>query len=257
MKKNFLLTAACILNAAIFFSCDNAIKDSYKLCAPTVPQAWSEILGQPEWRFEWIDPDGVLRHAESSQNIYNTGIFSEGTSFALAYPFWPKHNIPSGIMKPAGALFPFDVQNQSIILSWQGGIDANFYRAIAAKKNKKNQKYNPQNFDWLRFRALWKEAKLGEEILLDGWRADWELAAEKTALSGFSVWNIKPRETENLIITLPASGPWFGSSPFAKEFTGNAGEKVVFHAGTQTDTYFCPTGQIRVALKIFSWILRT
>jgi hypothetical protein len=248
MMKNIIFAVMLLF----IISCDNGIvKRSYLLCTPDLPAIWTEVLGEPLWRFEWISTSGTLKHAISTSKEYKAEIFYESTSPVLAYPYWQNPFVPVGIMKPAGALFPFDANKSKIELSWQGGIDAYFYLELAKQNNPKRL---PAEFDWLRFRSLWKESKLNESILNDSWLADWTVIAEKTATTGFSAKQIKPREAENFIITLPASGPWFGTSPFSGSFMLNAGEKTVFRVTDKVDSYFCPGGQLRITAKFFNWI---
>jgi len=66
MKKfNLKQTAifAFVLQFACRFlgGCGEICPSGYDLKLPKAPQSWVSILGQPHWRIEWIDSDGVQK----------------------------------------------------------------------------------------------------------------------------------------------------------------------------------------------------
>jgi hypothetical protein len=210
------------------------------------------VLGEPSWRFEWVNEAGETEKADSaSARRGGAEILQSCITPVFAFPYWPKRGIPAGVMKPAGALFPFDREGGTVFLSFEGGVDAVFYRELASQPNGKRL---PRNFDWQRFRSLREEKKLDGELLSDLWLADWELIAEKTAASGFSARRIKARETENLIIRAPARGPWVSSSPFMQALFWTEGDAVALQVSTRIDSYFSARGTLRLTRKTQSWI---
>jgi hypothetical protein len=228
------------------------IQDSYVLQAPEPPALWREVLGEPSWRFEWVNEAGETENADSAlASRGGVEILQSCITPVFAFPYWPKKGIPVGMMKPAGALFPFDRQGGAVLLSFEGGVDAVFYRELAALPNGKRL---PRHFDWQRFRALREEKKLDDELRNDLWLADWKLIAEKTAASGFSARRIKARETENLIIHAPAGGLWISASPFMKAYFWSEGETVALQVSAQVDSYFSARGTLRLTRKMQSWI---
>jgi hypothetical protein len=217
------------------------VRTSYRINLPDLPDSWLEVLGEAHWRVEWSGRDGAARNAEAvpgGEAVYADAA-QEWTSAVIAWPYWPDKGIRAAAAKPAGALFPFDVSGGSINLSWNGGVDAVFFREIAAAGN---EKHPPQNFNWPRFRKLFSGADLPEDILRDPWLADWKAIAAKTAASGFDRRRIVARKGANLTFTVPADGPWAGASPFSREQNWEAGKTVTVRVNDQVDSYFCPAG---------------
>lgn len=244
--------AALTLSASC--EADAVIRDSYELVLPEPPEAWMEVLGEPCWRIEWFDSNGVMQSAEILPGGTGgaDGIMQEWTTPVTAWPYWPEKNIKYGIMKPAGALFPLDVYGGSINLSWRGGIDAVFYRELAALNSEKRL---PYNFNWVRFRELFQSGGLSEEIVKDPWLADWKSIAAKTAASGFDRRRISARKYSTLSLAMPAPGPWIGESPFMPGGNWQQQENVALKVTDETSNYFCPDGILRCASGVWIWIM--
>ncbi|MDR2481070.1 MAG: hypothetical protein LBD07_02090 [Spirochaetaceae bacterium] len=241
-----------MFTAVVFWSSCSEFPVTYCLETPPVPAVWLETLGTPCWRFEWMENSGRLVRKNSDLSSYSGAeILQHCTNPILAFPYWPQSGVVAGVMKPAGALFPFDVQGGTIKLSFQGGVDAVFFCELAAQQNNKRL---PQNFDWMRFRALRIDKKINEEAWRDPWIVDWKELAEKTSESGFYSQRIKPRETVDSIICIPADGPWFGTSPFTPPFNWKNGDAVVLRLSTAVNSYFCKTGILRVTDNARHWI---
>lgn len=215
---------------------------------PALPAEWLELLGDPHWEVEWIDDTGMLREIElaSSSRLGNQKIFLYPVTSTpvCARPFWPEKKIMPGVFYPAGAIFPFDAASGAIRLSWQGGVDANFFKLLAKHNNKKRP---PQNFDWKRFRELFETGKIEKEALANPWLADWELIAAKTVESSFMASRIKAQEPVYVRITIPASGPWINVSPFAPSYDWKQGETVSARISGKVQQYFCAEGVFRCA----------
>jgi hypothetical protein len=250
-KLFFLLTRLPGKSGALFFvcvllfqSCGEPVNyPEYRLEMPALPAVWTELFGAPLWRIEWIDKDGRWARADTGGSFYPGVSLPEGwTTPVIAYPYWNGQGIYPGTMKPCGALYPLDVEGGTLRLSWQGGVDAFFYRELSRGSNENRQ---PNKFDWPRFRSLFSEKKISADVCADPWLADWSAIAVKTAETGFNAKRIVPCETGNLIIDVPEAGPWAGVSPFAASLPWEKGQKAVLPVTSIVDAYFCPSGILR------------
>jgi hypothetical protein len=246
MKKIFLLFAAAF--AALFMSAcaEDILRSEYRLELPDLPQSWQSLFGPARWRVEWVNDNGEFVFAETDGAVYSGAqVFQGKTTPVLAYPFWPGIT-HAGAFRPAGALYPFDVQGASIRLNWASGVDAAFYLELAKKAAASgNLSRSPEKFNWLEFRSLFSEKKTSEAVCNDPWLVDWEDVAEKTAASGFSARKIVECEYENLSITVPADGPWVGNSPFALSMDWQKDAKAVLRVTGNVDSYYCAKGVLR------------
>jgi hypothetical protein len=235
---------------------DPVIPQSYRLILPAVPPAWETILGPPQWRVEWIDPDGLLHSGEGPEDaLPEVNIPAEWASPVLAYPFWPDRGLTPGRMRPAGGLAPFDAQGGVLRLTWEAGPEAWFYRALASSLaaaasseeglSAVEAERRPDRFDWPRFRNLLRSDDVPQEIQEDPWLAGWDTIAAKTVQSGFDRRRIQVRSGESLTISVPWPGPWAGSSPFAEIRFWNTGEIVTVEASAEADTLISAGGMLR------------
>jgi hypothetical protein len=235
---------------------DPAIPPAFRLDLPDLPPAWEAVLGPPHWKIEWFTPDGRLRSREGSAGaLPEVEIAAEWASPVLAYPFWPEHGLLPGVMRPAGAIAPFDADGPRLRLSWEAGPEARFYRALASALSVEAasagglsaavEKRRPDRFDWPRFRDLLRNGDIPPEIRADPWLADWDAAAARTVQSGFDRRRIQPRPREPINLEVPWPGPWAGSSPFAEIRHWKAGETVTVDAGEEADTLVSPGGVLR------------
>ncbi|MDR2070757.1 MAG: hypothetical protein LBP81_05000 [Treponema sp.] len=239
--------------AFILFACrDPVIPSSYRMVLPALPPAWEAILGPPWWRIEWFGPDGRLCSDEGPASGFpEVSLPAEWASPVLAYPFWPGLGLSPGRMRPAGALAPFDVQRGELLLTWEAGPEARFYRSLAAavfsggSLSGTAAERRPDRFDWPRFRNLLRSGDVPPEIRSDPWLADWDRIAAKTVQSGFDRRRIQARSREPLGVSVPWPGPWAGSSPFEEVRHWEAGETVTVEAAAEADTLISPGGMLR------------
>jgi hypothetical protein len=236
---------------------------TYTLEFPALPDYRQEILGEPDWRLEWINSSGKQEQAHCSKDNAPEITLPYSTAVpVLAFPYWPDRGIVPGVMRPAGAIFPFDTDGNSISLSWRGGIDATVYRELALSftslsagstdsANQSFAKRQPQNFDWPRFRELLREGDIDDAVQQDPWLADWSSFCLKTVQSGFDKRRIKPRAGEEMLIPLN-TGPWIGTSPFAEPLVSENGIDLRVMAGDTVDTYFSTRGLFKITRGI--WI---
>jgi hypothetical protein len=250
MAAGFLLT-----------TCGTGPFDSaYVLELPPLPPAWLEILGPPHWRFEWISPSGLREE-------YNAGagespelsLLTEWTVPVLASPYWPERGIVPGIMRPAGALFPYDIHEQRLSLSWQGGLDAWIYFEMASgNAGSLKTPRQPHYFNWSLFREFLRDPGTAEELRQDPWLADWESIVSRILQSGFDKRRILPRPRENLRIPLPPAGPlntpWIGTSPFAEPLFQEPGGELPLLVSEAVDTYFSAAGFLRCTRGVWAWV---
>jgi hypothetical protein len=206
-------------------------------------------------------------------------------SAVSALPFWPDRGIVPGIFKPAGAIFPFDASGRSLVLSWQGGVDANLFGERAqAYQGTEEESVPPEetqtetetaemaamewrvmewrtagvravsrlpwNFNWPRFRQLFDDPTLNAEVRADPWLADWHGIAEKIVKSGFDKRRLVPEARSSLQIPVNY-GPWIGASPFA--FPLFFETTPVFPVRPTADTWVSAEGILRCNAE--TWIL--
>ena len=232
MKRlKFILLICCLL--ALFITCSQEpIKSSYVPVLPALPSAWDEILGIPHWRLEWLNQEGNWVSWEGKNAIPALSLMQEWSSPVLAWPFWPEKGLFPEQMQPAGALFPWDVSGSRIILSWEAGIDAFFWRCLALSSEHQTSGSTPRvpwYFDWPRFRDLMKSENISLEVRQNPWLADWRFIALRTVQSGFDRRRIRLPAGTLRAISCPQDLPeglWAGNSPFSPPVYVNPGESL-------------------------------
>jgi hypothetical protein len=230
---------------------------------PDIPPAWETMLGNPEWRLEWLNSSG-----EKTETRIQSGDRAEiappesWASPVSAWPCWPGRGIGPGTFRPAGAIFPFDVADGTVTLSWQGGVDAVLYWELAAAAEDTGDAEAagtraavprlPQLFNWPRFRELFaEESGIKEEVRLDPWLADWRAIAIKIAASGFDKRRLVSVVRKKLPVPAAGPGPWAGSSPFAEPLLFEGPPE--FPVRETPDTWVSKEGILRCTTQ--TWIL--
>ncbi|MDR1428784.1 MAG: hypothetical protein LBI85_00715 [Spirochaetaceae bacterium] len=236
------------------FSCSGPLMPrSHTLKAPPLPETWA-FLGPPSWHIEWIDNSGIWRRAEAeARNGIILAVIESGetwTGAVLAWPFWPDTDCEKGVFRPAGAIVPFDISGGRVVLSWQGGVDAFFYRELA--RFGWGSTRSPDRFDWPRFRELFSGAPspLLPEIRENPWLVDWTGVAVKTIASGFDRRRLVSAYTGSVSVPAPAAGPWAASNPFVLPPGSNPWE---LGAAPWVDTFVSPQGTAKVSQAGFIW----
>jgi hypothetical protein len=250
--RRFFLSYAVLVAALLAAACESGLNgNEYALRPPELPAGWSEVLGEPSWVVDWVDHSGSMREevCDNLDRIKITPFAGEYTPVS-ARPFWPEKGIRAGVFYGAGAIFPLDFDGSEIKLSWQGGIDAHFYKLLAAEGNNKRL---PNNFDWKRFRELFTTGKIEKEALANPWLADWKSAAKLTAESSFSTSRIKARKRHYLIATIPEGGRWIGTSPFTKPFDWQAEDAVQIAMADDVEFFFCLSGTLRCGRLVYTF----
>jgi len=252
MKNTFLTFILCA--GFVLHGCGGSLVDSrYVLEMPELPPTWGAILGEPYWQVEWLNEEGRKRTATVRGN--GGMVISLPPTWASAVsaaPFWPDRGIGPGIFRPAGAIFPFDVSGKTLVLSWQGGVDANLYWELAAAYDEAGQESIrlPWNFNWPRFRQLFDDPTLNADVRADPWLADWRGIAVKIVQSGFDKRRLVPEARSDMEIPVHP-GPWIGASPFAAPLLFEA--VPVFPVRQTADTWVSAEGILRCNTK--TWIL--
>jgi hypothetical protein len=204
-----------------------------------------------------MDNDGRWRQEEAGSGLGMVSIESgeTWTGAVLAWPHWPGLGCGKGVFRPAGAILPFDCSGDRVTLSWQGGIDAFFYRELARLGWGSSR--GPDRFDWPRFRDLFSGGNAASsaplpEIRDDPWLVDWTGVAEKTIASGFDRRRLVSAYTGTISVPVPAAGPWAASSPFAKP--PPAGDLWELKTAPWVDTLVSPQGVLKVSRDGFVWL---
>ena len=248
MKKLYFI---CLLLLA---SCSQGpISSGYVPELPALPPAWQEILGAPHWRLEWVNQEGNWASWEGKTGFPGLFLMQEWTSPVLAWPYWPEKDLHPEQMQPAGALFPWDVSGNRLILSWKAGVDAFFWRELSLNSEAQTSGSTPRvpwYFDWPRFRELMESENITLEVRQNPWLADWKYIAFRTVQSGFDRRRIKAQAGTTLTIFCPENIPqglWAGNSPFVLPVYLSPGEALVITAHEAPETWVSETGFLRVS----------
>lgn len=244
---------------------ESLVEPAYRVNLPELPPAWETLLGSPCWRIEWLN--GQCRQEAATVRGNGSVEITVPRTFAsavIAMPFWPDKGIMHGIFRPAGAIFPFDVSGKNLVLSWQGGVDANLFQELVNAAGTAGQVSPPEtdaaeraavsrlpwNFNWPRFRLLFDDPSLNADIRADPWLADWNGIAAKIVQSGFDKRRLVP-EVRNSLEASVGPGPWIGTSPFAPPLFFEA--VPVFPVRQAADTWVSREGILRCNAQ--AWIL--
>ena len=248
--------AGLLAYSSFISGCKEICPSVYFLEFPKAPKAWVSLLGEPHWRVEWYNPESVKQTADVMPGkSLVIEIPAEWANPVTAWPYWPLHNLTPGLFKPAGAIFPFDTEDGGISLSWEAGPDAFFYWELVSA-NKQNYSRLPANFDWPRFRELFKTDKLKEAVREDPWLINWRNAAEKTASGNFDTRRLVPEASvfKNIPVSsaLPDYLPgtqsifWHGTSPFMPPLYFKEDEPSVFPVRPGINIWISAAGILRV-----------
>ena len=235
---------------------ENPIQAPRQPVLPPLPAGWGEILGEPHWQIEWVSDDGSWRKLTLSPGTKVPGFSlpEEWTTPVLAWPFWPAWDLFPGLMKPAGALFPWDAAGEKLNLSWSGGVEAFFWKELAAAERLTDaaDKRIPWYFDWPRFRELLENGKIPDSVREDLWLADWKEIARKTVLSGFDSRRITAMKFKQFIIP-DLDGRWAGSSPFAPPLDIPPGSPLCLDVTDAASTWVSAKGVLKCSAQ--GWVL--
>ena len=267
MKQYLFAVFLCI--PVLFGAClKSPIPPGCRLLLPELPLSWQGILEEPHWRLEWVNTKGVwqemdLKPGEAAPKL---SLMIEWTTPVFAWPYWPERGLFPGLMRPAGALFPWDYlpgkNGASVLaLSWQGGVDAFFWKELAkaerlsaaSEARLPGIQRVPWYFDWQRFRDLFCESgTLAENVRTDPWLADWTDIAERTILNGFDRRRISSRQFTE--INIPGlDGRWIGSSPFALPLYAEPGSPLSIMASERTEVFVSINAVLKCSTA--AWIL--
>ncbi|MCL2094219.1 MAG: hypothetical protein FWH12_08535 [Treponema sp.] len=231
------------------------LSPAYRPVLPEVPPLWIEILGEPHWYLEWVGEAGQWQdqHLGPAQGVPQIHLHQEWTVPLIAWPHWPQRGLLPGMMKPAGALFPWDAQGGDLLLSWEGGAHALFWRELSAapRPNLASQGRLPWRFDWPRFRELMEGPLIHPAVRQDPHLADWADIAQRTVLMGFDRRRIRPMaQTDHLIPGL--GGLWVSSSPFADYLHEEIGAPIIISGRAPVETWVSALGFIRASRE--GWV---
>ncbi|MDR0320635.1 MAG: hypothetical protein LBI28_03960 [Treponema sp.] len=254
MKTFYKLTTVFAL-ALQLVSCGDILPSRYALQLPKVPESWLSLLGEPCWRIEWLSPSGqkqTMDIQDGSKPELELPI--SWVSPVTAFPYCASQSVlVPGVLKPAGALFPFDVEGDHLLLSWSAGADTVFYWELALA-NEGNYSRLPSNFDWLRFRDLFASGTLSEALCEDPWIVDWRYAAERTIRSGFRTSYISAEKPSSKTIPDAPTGTWYGTSPFEKPLFFDENETPAFPVRSGVNLWFCADGILKVNGEVSMFI---
>jgi hypothetical protein len=253
MKSKLIKLTVIIITVLQLICCKDRFSMVYTLVLPKIPDNWVLILGEPHWKVEFLDNDGRKRekYLLPGQNT-EIELPVTWTNPVTAWPYWPDSELIPYFFKPAGALFPFDVSGNLLCLSWEAGSDSVFYWELAFANDQDVTKA-PANFDWLRFRELFKTDVLSSAVIKDPWLIDWRFVAEKTIDSNFDRRRLVPQTTEPLNVPVSA-GPWFGTSPYSEPLFFDEKVMPVFPVHSGINVWVSSQGILRINGK--TWVLK-
>ncbi|MDR0502175.1 MAG: hypothetical protein LBH16_02520 [Treponema sp.] len=272
MKILLWVFTFALLFCPLFLSCGENQSANYIADLPVLPESWISLLGDPDWRLEWVDPNGNRRIVDIScgngpGNSYEIELPVTWTNPVTAWPYWPGYNLSPGLFKPAGALFPLDVsagnKKARIRLSWEAGPDIVLYwelvRACSSGAVNQNHVKTPPNFNWPRFRELFspQESTLQNEalrdpwVLRDPWLIDWRFVAERTIAANFDRCRLVPEAVKITAIPVPP-GIWYGVSPFAEPLSFSENEMPVFPVRSGINVWVSAQGILKCSGE--TWI---
>ena len=255
MKTKFFM--GFLILAILLPSCKNApIRPAYRPIMPELPDHWQKILGEARWRLEWINESGSWQEWEGV-NMPELPLMQEWANPVLAWPFWPEMDLIPGMIRPSGALFPWDVHEETLLLSWKGGVDAIFWKelALADRTSMVSKENLPWYFDWSRFRELFESDNIPMSVKKDPWLADWRDIAQRTVLSGFDRRRIVSRPSVELLIP-GLGGLWAGSSPFASPLEAAPEGPLKLNVWDIPDTWVSAEATIRCSNAGYVFIKR-
>ena len=257
MKYRFFI--ALLVLFVLLAACENGpIRSSYRPVLPELPGHWKEILGEPNWRLEWVGEEGTWQEWEGGPGSSPPGLslIQEWTTAVLAWPFWPARNLLPGMMRPGGALFPWDVYGGMLALGWEGGVAAVFWKelALAERSSAAAEGRLPWYLDWPRFRSLlFEDETISDAVRRDPWLADWKDIAGRTVKSGFDRRRIKSRSFTEL--TIPGlGGRWIGSSPFAPPLDTPVDGSLCLNVSDVPDTWVSSGAVLKCSTA--GWVLK-
>jgi hypothetical protein len=247
--------ASVILLLSLSACVEGPLRESYRLVLPELPAVWEDILGQACWQLEWIDGDGdwKIDRLPVGEISATVSLAETWASPIIAWPYWPERGLLPETMRPAGAVFPWDVSGDRVELSWQGGIDACFWKELAAAEKGIAGGRFPWKFDWPRFRELLNSDNVSEEIRADPWTADWKAIALKTSESGFDRRRIVSRKKREIAVS-GLDTEWINTSPFAGPRRAASGELLRLPAGTQVETWVSRLGILRCTQAVWVFL---
>jgi hypothetical protein len=257
----YMSFAVFLFLMALLAGCDDGqeIRSSYRPVLPVLPGDWRDVLGEAHWRLEWIGEEGTWHKWEGKQDagVPSLSLIQEWTTPVLAWPFWPELDLGPGVMRPAGGLFPWDTSGEKLVLSWEGGVDAVFWKEMAAvgidgpEAAKGNRL--PWLFDWPRFREIMAGENISDAVRQDPWVVNWKEVGRKTAESGFDRRRIASMKITKIEISLPA-GRWSGSSPFAPALEAPPEGTLALEVTDAVNTWVSSAGILKCSTS--GWIFR-
>ena len=247
----------CIMAFLVLLaSCDEGPTHSpQKPGLPKLPESWNDVLGEPSWRLEWVGEDGRWQEwiGPPGSEPPNLTLIEEWASAVLAWPFWPEWDLTPGVMKPAGALFPWDSTGDKLNLSWKGGVEAVFWKEMAAACGSADSTRLPWYFDWPRFREILGSDDIPGDVSEDLWLVDWRELGIRTVQSGFDRRRITQKKYTE--ITIPGlEGRWISSSPFAHPLDASPETPLCLKVTDSVNTWVSSTAILKCSTT--GWVLR-
>ncbi len=239
-----------------YVACEGCFFNSKEITVqlPQLPHSWYEYLGPASWCIVWYDAEGTRcqSYVTSGEKTVQISFVKGQQSPLLAYPYWTAYTIPPGYARPAGAIFPINLVDSTLVCSWIGGVSANLYILMAGKDIATEKR--PEFFNWYRFFDLFSNKELEDTVLQDPWCVDWNVVAQKAVSTGFNKRQLVARATSPLSITVPYAGPWVAASPFIELNLNPETTEIEVLASREVDSLFSKHGIIRYTQDLWIFI---
>jgi hypothetical protein len=167
--------------------------DELRLRFPRLPDSWRETGADFRFELSYRDDSGKELRLDAAPGETRAASIGRRAQVFVARPY-VRGFIETGILKPAGAVYPEEVSGRELSLTWEGGPGAET-AALLAKAG-----YPIGSFDWRRFRAE-ALARAG-----DPWRLDPVSCARSVLEGGFSSSCLSPEPLVPTAVPLPGGG---------------------------------------------------
>ena len=203
--------------AALAASCSLlAPETEVTVVLPAPPEHWGRAFSDLGFELVYRDEAGV-EHTTDAPGAGTACIrcSRQGNSAILAYP----RSVAdvSGLLRPAGALFPLDAEDGSTLrLTWEAGPLALLMSLLGSLG---------------RDPSLFNAGRLAEYMARqpDPWSLDIRAMAQKIAEGTFSAYDIDLLPCRDVTLDVD-TGEWFFESPFSAVMTSDQSGIVTVHA---------------------------
>jgi hypothetical protein len=193
-----LLIPACVVAAAL--SCTLLAPETVTVVLPAPPEHWMRAFPDLDFQLLYWDAAGAPQRQDApSAGTVAIPCSRRGNSPVLAFPCSTAD--VSGLLRPAGGLFPIDAEGSVLQLTWRNGpLALLMFRLRSVDRDT----------------SLFNAGRLADYMARepDPWALDLDAIAQRIADGTFSASDIDPLPRRDLTV-VPGAGQWFLESPFS------------------------------------------